>query len=62
MSEYVVYRNIGLPVSVFDKLKEIQRVYKEQGIKLNNSELIAKLITTESNKLNDTVREDNDGQ
>ena len=54
--DFKVFRTIGLPVSIFDKFKDIQRAYSDQGQTLDNSQVIAELITNEHQQMNDTVR------
>ncbi|WP_040728114.1 hypothetical protein [Thiomicrorhabdus sp. Kp2] len=54
--DFKVFRTIGLPVSIFDKFKDIQRAYSDQGKPLDNSQVIAELITNAHQQMNDTVR------
>lgn len=42
--EPVVFRQIALPVSVFDNLKEAQRHFSKKGRELNNNQVLAILI------------------
>ncbi|WP_321326807.1 hypothetical protein [Thiomicrorhabdus sp.] len=57
--DFKVFRTIGLPLPIFDKFKDIQRAYSDQGQTLDNSQVITKLITNAHKQMNETVRGEN---